>query len=275
MQNFLKESAMIITMMLGLMLSSTAAYASDKSDEHWKLIWADEFDSDTVNTKYWDIIEGNGCPLLCGFGNDEKQTYTSDKANLRIEDGLLIMEAIGKGDGTYASSKITTQAQAGWLHGKFEMRAKLPVGLGTWPAFWMMPMEDIYGAWPKSGEIDIMEHVGADEGVVHGTIHTETYNHKKDTQLSNQRYIADAGSKFHTYAVEWDENSLMWSIDGHRYLRLEKQVGDTSDEWPFDHPYYMILNLAVGGFWGGAKGIDPDAFPAKYEIDYVRVYKAK
>lgn len=249
-----------------------AAFNAD--DKGWSLIWADEFNSgNALDTETWVIIEGNGCPTLCGFGNNELQTYTGNPENLRVEDGRLIIEAVY--DDGYTSAKITSQKMEGWQTGKIAMRAKIPTGVGTWPAFWMLPDTNIFGPWPKSGEIDIMEHVGHRLGYLHGTIHTEAFNGKLGTQKGGEIYVPAISSEFHEFAVEWTTDSLRWYLDGEQYFEILREETDGTAEWPFDHPFHIILNLAVGGDWGGQKGVDENAFPTQYEIDWIRVWQQK
>jgi beta-glucanase (GH16 family) len=153
------------------------------------------------------------------------------------------------------------------------VRAKLPAARGTWPAIWMLPVDFGSVAWPKCGEIDIMEHVGYDPNRVHGTLHTEAFNHIKGTQKTSILSLPTATEEFHTYSVEWSADRIAMSIDGNSYATFDKKPTDGEAEWPFDKPFYLILNLAVGGSWGGIKGIDDASFPQKFEIDYVRIYQ--
>lgn len=257
----------LLTAAGALAAMSTAAIAEGR----YELVWSDEFDGTELDESVWHVVEGNGCPSNCGFGNNELQSYRGKDKNLRLEDGKLIIEA--RMGNKVTSAKITTENVPGWTYGRFAMRAKLPSGVGTWPAFWMMPKDARYGPWPKSGEIDIMEHVGYNQGQVHGTIHTEAFNHRIGTQKGDFMQVADASTAFHDYAVEWDMGEIRWYVDGREYFRIEKQSGDIHAEWPFDHPFYIILNLAVGGDWGGAKGVDKAAFPARFEVDWVRVWQ--
>jgi len=248
---------------------------AEEHDKNWHLVWGDEFNVGSVpNPKAWEIVTGNGCPTLCGFGNNELQTYTGDSENLRIEDGKLVIEAIPQGD-HYTSAKITSQKMKGWQTGKIAMRAKIPTGVGTWPAFWMLPDTNIFGPWPKSGEIDIMEHVGHRLGYLHGTIHTEAFNGKLGTQKGGEIYVPTISSEFHEFAVEWTTDSLRWYLDGEQYFEILREKTDGSAEWPFDHPFHVILNLAVGGDWGGQKGVQQSDFPTRYEIDWVKVWQQK
>jgi beta-glucanase (GH16 family) len=223
----------------------------------------------------WAYDIGDGCPDNCGWGNNELQYYTSDAENVRIEKGNLIIEAHrdSLGGKAFTSTKIITRGKADWLYGRFEVRAKLPAGKGTWPAIWMLPSDWKYGGWPDSGEIDIMEHVGFDPGVIHGTIHTEAYNHIKGTQKEGKITIADAQETFHIYAVDWTENEIKFYVDDILYHSVKRDPTDDYRGWPFDQKFYLILNIAVGGNWGGAQGIDPDIWPQRMEVDYVRVYQ--
>lgn len=253
-------------------MSAMPALALEQAD--WTLVWSDEFNSgEAPSENTWSIIEGDGCPSLCGFGNNELQTYTKNQENLRIEDGKLVIEALYN-DG-FTSAKITSQKLPGWQTGKIAMRAKIPMGVGTWPAFWMLPDVNKFGGWPKSGEIDIMEHVGHRLGYLHGTIHTEAFNGKLGTQKGGEIYVPTISSEFHEFSVEWTDNSLRWFLDGEQYFEILREEGDGTAEWPFDHPYHVILNLAVGGDWGGQKGVKNEDFPTRYEIDWVRVWQQK
>merc|ERR1712038_1057111 len=231
------------------------------SDGEWNLVWADEFDGSEVDTSKWGYDYCRGC------GNNEAQRYTDE--NAEVIDGKLVITARRSSWGEYTSSKL--ESKMSWKYGKFEISARVPAGRGTWPAFWMLPTENEYGGWPWSGEIDVLEHVGYDEGKIHGTVHTGAYNHMKGTQKGGSTYIHDATTAFHTYTVEWEENSMKWFVDGNQYYEFYKHGG--SAEWPFDQNFYIILNLAVGGSWGGAQGIGANAFPTSFEIDYVRAYK--
>ena len=174
------------------------------------------------------------------------------------------------GDDVYSIRMNTYES---WTYGYFEARMKLPAGKGTWPAFWMMPKNG--KTWPGDGEIDIMEEVGYDPNVVHSTIHCEAYNHRKNTQKGKNILVPAAQSDFHVYAVEWTEDIIKGYVDGECYFTFENDKTGNKDTWPFNTPFYLKLNLAWGGDWGGAKGIDETALPTVFEIDYVRVYQKK
>ncbi|MFA0963832.1 family 16 glycosylhydrolase [Roseivirga sp. BDSF3-8] len=253
--------------------AATQAGAEGAERTEAQLIWQDEFEGNGVDTTKWTVVEGNGCPELCGFGNNERQTYTSSPGNLSVEDGKLVITA--RKDSTYTSAKLVTEGKGDWQYGYIEVRAKLPEGRGTWPAIWMLPTLEGRGMkWPDDGEIDIMEHVGYNQGWVYSTIHTDKYNHLEGTQKSDSIRIEDASEAFHTYAIDWDDKQITWLLDGEDYLTLEKGNDDKSG-WPFDAPFHLILNTAVGGDWGGREGIDDRVWPQPFEIDYVRVYNKK
>ena len=171
-----------------------------ESAKERELVWADEFDIDgSPDTSRWAFDLGDGCPDNCGWGNNELQYYTKDPQNVVVRDGNLVIEARmdSLGGKPFTSTKIVSRGKGDWLYGRLEIKAKLPRGKGTWPAIWMLPTELKYGGWPDSGEIDIMEHVGFDPGVVHGTIHTEAYNHIKGTQKEGKITVPDAQEAFH------------------------------------------------------------------------------
>lgn len=239
------------------------------------LVWQDEFDTPGLpDSTRWRYDLGDGCPNVCGWGNNEAQFYTRDLRNARIENGILIIEAHqdSLGGKAYTSARLVTKHQGDWTYGRIEVRAKLPKGRGTWPAIWMLSTDWKYGGWPASGEIDIMEHVGFDPGIVHGTIHTEAYNHIKRTQKEGTITIADAQDTFHLYAIDWTKDKIDFWVDGTRYHTVTRAETDTPNEWPFDQRFHLILNMAVGGNWGGKQGIDETIWPQRMEIDYVRVY---
>lgn len=262
-----------LVIFLLIAVSAVLAAACTLKTEKKGLIWSDEFDGNQLDPKRWQAYVGNGCPRLCGFGNNELQYYTDDSKNVKVEDGKLIITALKETKATndYTSAKIWTRGLESWKYGRIEVSAKLPSGRGTWPAVWMMPERSKYGGWPRSGEIDIMEHVGYNQGMVHGTVHTQSFNHMNGTQKGDSSFVADASETFHEYAIEWREDRIDWFIDGEKYHTFTN-TGKNSDDWPFDHPFHLILNVAVGGNWGGKEGIDDIIWPQSMEIDYVRVY---
>ncbi len=253
------------------MLSVIAFSCSSPSSQ--TLVWQDEFDGDQLDAAKWTAIIGDGCPELCGFGNEELQYY--DEANVSLNDGILRLEARmeGKGQSKYSSGKLVTKGKGDWQYGRVEVRAKVPYGRGTWPAIWMLPtIEGRAMKWPNDGEIDIMEHVGYNQGMIYGTIHTELYNHWKGTEKNDSLLVADAHEAFHVYSIDWDHKSITWEIDGEPFHSLDRG-DDGYDGWPFDQKFHLILNLTVGGIWGGKYGVDDSVWPQAMEVDYVRIYQ--
>ncbi len=239
----------------------------------YKLVWSDEFNySGLPDSKKWSYdTDGNAS----GWGNNEAQFYTRDQMkNAEVKDGFLRITAIkedveGK---KYTSARLVTRSKGDWLYGRVEVRAKLPDGRGIWPAIWMLPTDWSYGGWPASGEIDIMENVGYDPFVIVASAHTQAYNHVQGTQKSAKITIADCYTEFHNYVLEWEPNEYRVYVDDKLYFTfLNEKKGFTV--WPFDKRFHLLLNVAVGGNWGGQKGIDDSIFPRTMLIDYVRVYQ--
>ena len=172
----------------------------------------------------------------------------------------------------YTSTRLVTRNKLDALYGRFEIKAKLPTGRGTWPAIWMLPTDWKYGSWPRSGEIDVMEHVGFDADTVHGTVHTKSFNHTIGTQVGKQIKSETLYDQYHVYALEWFEDRIDIFMDDKKYFSFNNSKKGI-DEWPFDQNFHLLLNLAVGGNWGGKEGIDDTIFPATMKVDYVRVYQ--
>ena len=246
----------------------------------YSLVWADEFDGAGLpDASKWayDTYRNKD-----GWWNEEEQYYAARRAeNARVENDRLIIEA--RKDGAqltgfsdyggqdYSSARLFTKGKASWQYGYFEMRAKMPCGRGLWPAIWTLPEEP--GQWPDSGEIDIMEYVGFQPNTFHATIHTRDYNHVKGTEVGETIDVKTACKAFHTHSLLWTPETLKVALDGRVYFEYENdKTGEGS--WPFDKPHHIIMNIAVGGSWGGREGIDKEAFPAMMEVDYVRVYQA-
>ncbi len=211
------------------------------------------------------------------WGNQESQFYTDARLeNARVENGHLIIEAHREPyrGRQYTSARLVSRED--WTYGRFEVVAKLPSGRGTWPAIWMLPDLRQYGGWPRAGEIDIMEHVGHDPDRVHSTVHTAAYNHRIGTHKGASTLVPTARSDFHLYAVEWTPAEIRGFVNDRHYFTFanERLRDPAADEthWPFDHPFHLILNIAVGGSWGGQQGIDRDIWPQRMVIDSVRVY---
>lgn len=242
-----------------------------------KLMWYDEFNcvGNNVDSLKWSFETGTGCPNLCGWGNNESEYYTINRSeNARVEDGNLIIEARKEdfNGAKYTSARLISKDKADWKYGRFEIRAKIPRGKGIWPAIWMLPTKMKYGIWPHSGEIDIMENVGYWPDSLFGTVHTGAYNGMKGTQKSGSIYLKNLADDFHVYAMEWTEKCVSFFIDGKQYHQFLNDNTDT-EAWPFNEEFHLILNVAVGGNWGGKFGIDDSIFPQKMLIDYIRVYQ--
>jgi len=238
----------------------------------WQQVWNDEFDYTGLpdSTKWNYDVGGNG------WGNNELQYYTQKRLeNARVENGNLIIEARKEPwqGRNYTSARLLTKGKADWQYGKIEVRARIPKGRGTWPAIWMLgattPLK-----WPDDGELDIMEHVGFDQGVIHGTIHCKKYNHVLGTQKGASTTVSDCSEKFHIYKIEWDASSINISVDSTSYFSFPNE-NSGYEAWPFDNKMFLILNIAVGGNWGGQQGVDDSIWPQKMEIDYVRVWQKK
>ena len=253
-------------------------YNIDELD--YRLVWSDEFDRDgQPDPAKWGYDTGG-----TGWGNNELQNYTETSAdassgNAVVKDGRLIIEARREQSANmnYSSARLVSKGKADFLYGKFEFRAKLPEGRGTWPAIWMLPTDWQYGNWPRSGEIDIMEHVGYDQDVIVGTIHTEAYNHTKNTQKGKSIKVDGVSEDYHVYTMEWLPDRIRWFVDSELYNEFNPtnyKVSPGIDEWPFDEPFHILMNIAVGGNWGGAEGVDESIWPQTMEIDYVRVYQS-
>jgi beta-glucanase (GH16 family) len=234
-----------------------------------ELVWADEFNYNGLpDSNKWSYEVGGS-----GWGNNELQYYTNKQLkNASVADGKLTIAALFESFGgkLYTSARLVSKLKGDWLYGRIEVSAKLPSGRGTWPAIWMMPTDNEYGTWPNSGEIDIMEHVGYDPHVVHCNTHTNLYNGANGKGSSMQ--VPDAFDAFHVYAVDWTPEKMDFYVDNTRYFTLN--VTSDYKSWPFDKRFFLIMNIAVGGNWGGAQGVDNTVFPAKMMIDFVRVYKS-
>ncbi|MEC7782194.1 MAG: glycoside hydrolase family 16 protein [Bacteroidota bacterium] len=231
-----------------------------------KLMWSDEFNGDALDLTSWNFELGDGCPNLCGWGNNERQVYT--KENHRLEDGKLIITAKKEGD-RYTSTRITTQGKHEFQYGRMEARAKVAVGQGIWPAFWMLGSDIKEVGWPASGEIDILEYVGREEDMVYTTLHVPAGH--GDSAFSKKTKFEDIEKDYHVYAAEWSPEQIEFFVDDQSVFVYNPE-DKTKAVWPFDQPFYFIINLAIGGNFGGPE-VDDSIFPQEYAIDYVRVYQ--
>lgn len=254
----------ILSLLPALLLLIASAGLSQNSKT---LVWSEEFNYEGAPaTENWGYDIGDH-----GWGNNELQNYTNSTENAFVKNGLLTIKAKKVGE-KWTSARLVTKNKQDFLYGRIEAKARLPKGRGTWPAIWMLPTDWEYGGWPESGEIDIMEHVGYDPAVVHGTVHTGAYNHVKGTQLGKSLNINGFNEMFHVYAVEWTPEKIDFFIDDQKYFTFENDHQADFMTWPFNKRFHIILNIAIGGGWGGKEGIDPELNEAIMEIDYVRVY---
>lgn len=239
----------------------------------YDLVWSDEFNYNGLpDQKKWGYDIGGH-----GWGNQELQYYTdSRKENARVENGKLIIEAKFENfqGSSFTSARLITKNRGDWTYGRIEVRAKLPYGKGTWPAIWMLPTVWNLGngGWPDNGEIDIMEHVGYNPGVIHASTHCNRYVHTKGTQKTATINVPDCITTFHNYILEWNKDEIKMYVDEKLYFTSVNENRGW-EYWPFYKDFHLILNIAVGGTWGGAQGVDPNVFPQKMEVEYVRVYK--
>jgi beta-glucanase (GH16 family) len=242
--------------------------------QDYQLVWSDEFNyTGLPDPTKWDY---DASPP--GGPNHELQNYTAYRwENARVENGKLIIEARRDWFQGYefSSAKLVTRYKGQWRYGKVEVCAKLPWGNGTWPAIWMLPIDWSYGDWPNSGEIDLMEHVGFNMDIVKSGIHCDRYNFRKPVQdqRNADTWVPGVAEGFHIYRLEWTPNSIIVSVDNQaaHFVYNNEGIGWTS--WPFDRRFYLLLNFAVGGDWGGAEGVDRSLFPSRMEVAWVRVYQ--
>lgn len=250
-------------------------YSYDENNLDYQLVWSDEFDYEGApDPEKWGYDVGGH-----GWGNNELQYYT-EGGNAKVADGKLVIEARKEDyeNRRFTSTRLISKGKGDWLYGIVRVKAKLPRGKGTWPAIWMLPTDWEYGGWPASGEIDIMEHVGYDMNKILGSIHTKAYNHSIGTQKSGGITVSNVDTEFHEYAIEWLPDKIKFFVDDELYFTFRpadfKTAPDYKD-WPFDKRFHLLLNIAVGGNWGGAQGVDEDIWPQTMEVDYVRVYQSE
>jgi beta-glucanase (GH16 family) len=280
----MRTSQWLILILLGLSIpackddSNVAkpyiSFPTPPTDKGWTFestpVWFDEFDyTGLPDPARWGYDTGGG-----GWGNNELEYYTNDIKNASVADGILTITAIKENVGgrNYSSARLITKNKGDILYGRIEVKAMVPAGKGTWPAIWMLPTDWAYGDWPKSGEIDIMEHVGYDINVIHISTHCEAYYFKLNNQKTAVKRIPTATTEYHLYRIDWTPFAIRGYIDD-QLIFTSVNEGSGQKVWPFDKRFHLLLNVAVGGDWGGAKGIDESAFPASMKVDYVRFYK--
>jgi len=236
--------------------------------ENYTLAFADEFSTDGApDETIW------GYDLGAWPYNRELEYYTRE--NAWIEDGVLVIEARAEdaGNRAYTSARLKTEGKFDFTYGYLEVRAALPTGVGTWSAIWMLPTDKQYGGYLQSGEIDIAERVGYDAKKIYTTIHTFANNSVQDNAIDGSVRVGRRDEAYHIYGILWEEDAILISFDGQEILRYLRPENSDSTTWPFDVPFHLILNIAVGGSWGGIKGVDDEAFPQYMYVDYVRYYQ--
>lgn len=264
---------MLRSALLGCLLVCARSGAANLSPAGRALVWSDEFDGGAINESKWEheILQ----PYTY---NNELQRYTSDEENSYVEDGVLKIRAIRDASGEITSARLVSKSKMDFRYGYVEVRASVPVAQGFWPAVWMLPTENVYGGWPNSGEIDLLEHVSCDIGKVHQTVHTGSYNHMSNTQKGASTTLSGNPQAFHTYRMEWTPQRITMGVDDvSLFTFYNENLGDSA-RWPFDQKFHMLLNIAVGGSWGGycLNGARPDfaddGVSNVLQIDFVRVY---
>ena len=269
-----------LSLLAFLVICPLSLAAKAKSHGKWVLAWSDEFnapDRSPVNSQKWTAETGGN-----GWGNNELEYYTARSQNVRQAHGRLIIEAIREpytgSDGVsrqYTSARLKTQGKFSQAYGRFEARIKMPRGQGIWPAFWMLGDDITSAGWPQCGEIDIVENLGSEPSIAHGTIHGPGYSGEHGISssftLPGGRRFSD---KFHMFAVEWEPNEIRFYVDQHLYATRTPSDLPHGARWVYDHPFFIVLNLAVGGNWPGNPNSATE-FPQRMLVDYVRVYRRK
>lgn len=252
-----------------IVTQDAATTAKYDAPEGYELVWHDEFDGNQLSDDWMEEQKP------AGWVNNELQNYIKGTSVNEVKDGNLLIHCYKEG-GTIYSGRVYAKVDRGWTYGYFEARIKLPSGKGTWPAFWMMPANNDFSSnpWPGCGEIDIMEEVGVDPNIVSSTIHCNKYNNGNTATEHASLKVPTAESDYHVYACEWTASKIEFFVDGQSILTYAP-TDKTKDFWPFNVPFYPILNLAWGGSWGGYKGVDGTALPATMSVDYVRVFQKK
>lgn len=230
------------------------------------LVWEENFNENSLSMENWSYETGDGCPNLCGWGNNERQIYNKDY--VEVKNGNLVITADKVGD-TYYSGKINSKGKFEFQYGIVEVRAKLPDGHGLWPAIWMLGTNIGEVGWPASGEIDIMEFVGRQPDTIHTSLHTPaSHGNTINTKVTP---LKNATDDFHVYKLDWNKDSISFFIDGNKVYTFSPEI-KTEENYPYQHPFYFLLNMAVGGNFGGPE-VDDSIFPKKFLIDYIKVYK--
>ncbi|MEO5564579.1 MAG: family 16 glycosylhydrolase [Chitinophagaceae bacterium] len=252
---------------------NNTGYEAATSYPGYTLAWSDEFNGTSLDGGLWSNESGDGCPGLCGWGNNELQYYTAPPNNLFYQDGKMIIEAKAEAFGgkSYTSSRIKTQGKKAFQFGRIDIRAILPKGKGIWPAFWLLPQDNVFGGWPRSGEIDMMEYMGSETTKVLGTLH---FGPGPNSTMISRNYLLPGGNfneQFHVFSLEWKQDQIKWYVDDVLYSTVNKaDFGGTN--YPFNEKFFFIINLAVGGNFPGAPDVNT-VFPQFLIMDYIRVYQ--
>ncbi|WPR73014.1 glycoside hydrolase family 16 protein [Flavobacterium sp. NG2] len=247
---------------LFLILITTLSFAQPKSK---KLVWEEDFKTKELNNKNWNIELGDGCPN-CGWGNNERQLYTNE--NHTLVNGKLVITAKKEGD-KYSSTRITTKGKKEFQYGYIEAKAKLPIGHGIWPAFWMLGANIDQVGWPKCGEIDILEYVGKEPKMVFTSLHTQDSH--GNTVNTKKTSIDNIEEGYHLYAIDWTKEKIDFFVDN-TLVYTFNPINKTEAIWPYNQPFYLIINMAIGGSFGGPE-VDDTIFPQDFCIDYIKVYQ--
>ena len=287
--NYLSESIFLIIFLFIFSCENASTSVTDPvnngpdvdppAELEWQLVWFDEFDGNELDMEKWSYQLGDGChisPDLCGWGNNELQYYTDHEENIFIENNMLHIVAREERieSMNYTSARIRTIEKGDWMYGRFEIRAKLPEGQGIWPAIWMLPTVEVFGGWPKSGEIDIVELVGHEPSTIHGTVHygPDWPGNQQKTRsytLPQDKFSDD----FHVFAIEWSNDDIQWFVDDVKYHTITP-ASLQPHNYPFNARFHLLINLAVGGNWPGRPD-NTTEFPQSLIVDYVRVYQFK
>ncbi|MCL4133388.1 UNVERIFIED_CONTAM: hypothetical protein GTU68_056281 [Idotea baltica] len=231
-------------------------------------VWADEFDGNELNLDDWGFDLGDGCDQgICQWGNQELQIYTNSVDNFNIENGQLTITARNDASNDFTSARINTKEKVAVMYGRIDIRAKMPKGQGMWPALWMLGENIDNVSWPRCGEIDIMELIGHEPATTHGTVH---YDNSGYATSSSSKHLSsgDFSDQFHVYSIIWKENTIHWYLDNEQFKIFSK----TDSGYPFNAPFFFVMNLAVGGRWPGNPD-DTTVFPQTMEVDYIRVFQ--
>ncbi|WP_304145302.1 glycoside hydrolase family 16 protein [Mesoflavibacter zeaxanthinifaciens] len=249
-----------------LIIISLITIFSCKEEKQENIVFFEDFNTENLNENHWNYELGNGCPNLCGWGNNERQYYT--KENVSIKDGNLVITAT-KDSTKYYSGRITTKDKVEFTYGTVEVKAKLPLGHGLWPAIWMLGSDIEEVGWPACGEIDIMEYVGKTPHEIHTTLHTpSSFGQSINTNVETLENIEEG---FHVYKTNWSKDAIKFYIDNQLVYTFSPEEKDKKN-YPFNKPFFVILNMAIGGSFGGPD-VDDSIFPQQFIIDYIKIYQ--